>query len=66
MRYQIKTGEGDSEVLLVDGDEVYYRVNQTLYRATLGTSRVEHPTQILSDETVQLSHWAFIGPASPR
>ena len=65
-RYQIQTDQGDSEVLLVEGDTVYYRVNQTLYSATIGTSGVGKSTPILSDEIVQLSHWAFIGPpASP-
>ena len=65
-RYEIKTSEGDSEILLVDGDTVYYRVNQNLYSAAIGTSELGNSKLILSDETVQLSHWAFIGPPSDR
>jgi hypothetical protein len=61
-RYQIKTDQGDSEVLLIDGDTVYYRVNQTLYSATIAASDLGNSKPILSDETVQLSHWAFVGP----
>jgi hypothetical protein len=64
-RYEIKTGEGDSEILLVDGDTVYYRVNQNLYSAAIGSSELGTSKLVLSDETVQLSHWAFIGPPSP-
>jgi hypothetical protein len=61
-QYQIKTDQGDSEVLLVDGDTVYYRVNQILYRASIGETELESPVQILTGDTVQLAHWAFIGP----
>jgi hypothetical protein len=65
-RYEIKTSEGDSEILLVDGDTVYYRVNQNLYSAAVGTSELGNSKLILSDETVQLSHWAFIGPVASQ
>jgi hypothetical protein len=33
VRYSIETGEGDSEVLLVQGGILYYRVNDQVYRA---------------------------------
>lgn len=65
-RYEIKTGEGDSEVLLIEGDTAYYRVNQNLYSAAIGASGLGDSKLILSDETVQLSHWAFIGPSTSR
>jgi hypothetical protein len=61
--YTIKTGQGDSEILLVDGDTVYYRVNDTLYKAQIGQAKIEDPQPILRDDLVQLSHWAFIGPS---
>ena len=57
----ISTGQGDSEILLVDGDTVYYRVNDTLYRTLIRNGPPE-PVKILTDESVQLAHWAFLGP----
>jgi hypothetical protein len=61
-RYRIDTGQGDSEVLLVDGTTIYYRVNDTLYRAEIGTSSITNPVEIARNENVQLAHWAFLGP----
>jgi len=61
-RYRIETGQGDSEVLLVDGTTIYYRVNDTLYRAEIGTSSITNPVEIVRNENVQLAHWAFLGP----
>ena len=64
--FVIRTGQGDSEILLVDGNTVYYRVNDTLYRASLGNSGVENPVKILTGDSVQLAHWAFLGPHLPQ
>jgi hypothetical protein len=61
--YTIKTGQGDSEILLVQDDTVYYRVNDTLYKAQIGQTKIGDPQRILQDDLVQLSHWAFIGPS---
>ena len=58
----ISTGQGDSEILLVDSDTVYYRVNDTLYRALIRNGRPEPVKKILTDDSVQLAHWAFLGP----
>lgn len=60
-KYPIKTDQGDSEVLLVDGTTVYYRVNDTLYRADI--SSLGSPVPILNDDSiVPFAHWAFMGP----
>ena len=61
-KYTIKTGQGDSEILLVDGATVYYRVNDTLYRNEIGKSALGAPVEILKNTEVQLAHWAFLGP----
>jgi hypothetical protein len=63
-KYTIKTGQGDSEILLVDGDTVYYRVrvNDTLYKARLGATAVDDPVKMATGSDVQLAHWAFLGP----
>jgi hypothetical protein len=61
-KYTIQTGQGDSEILLVADDTVYYRVNDTLYKARIEQSVVGSPVKILTDDSVQLAHWAFLGP----
>jgi hypothetical protein len=61
-RYRVATGQGDSEVLLVDATAVYYRVNDTLYRAQIGKDGIERSEQLLKDPNVQLAHWAFLAP----
>jgi hypothetical protein len=59
-RYRIDTGQGDSEVLLVDGNTIYYRINDTLYRAEIGPSAIQNPVQIARNPNVQFAHWAFL------
>jgi len=59
--YRIRTDQGDSEVLLVDGNTVYYRVNDTLYKAIIGQPPELNGTRLLSSPDVQLAHWAFLG-----
>jgi len=65
-KYRIQTFEGDSEILLVEGNSVYYRVNDTLYRATIGSTNIENPLRMLTHEEVQRAHWAFLGPPLAR
>jgi hypothetical protein len=59
--YTLNTGQGDTEVLLIDGTTVYYRVNDSLYRAQMGPGTLQGATEILRDENIQLAHWAFLG-----
>jgi hypothetical protein len=59
-RYRIDTGQGDSEVLLVDGNTIYYRVNDKLFRADIGPSAIQNPVQIVRNPNVQFAHWAFL------
>lgn len=60
--YTIHTGQGDSEILLVDGNTVYYRVNDSLYRAQIGQSQIEKAQLLAQDDSIQLAHWALLGP----
>jgi hypothetical protein len=62
-KYEWDTGQGDSEVLLVDGGTVYYRVNDEIYKAKVGKAKIENPELLVKDEVVPDIHWAFIGPA---
>lgn len=58
----IPTGQGDSEVLLVDGETVYYRINESIYGARIGQHGVEEANMIAKDPVVADIHWAFWGP----
>lgn len=60
--YTIDTKQGDSEVLLVEGDVVYYRVNRSIYKATIGQSQIENPVLVVAGDLVPDVHWAFLGP----
>lgn len=61
-RYRIDTGQGDTEVLLVDGTTVYYRVNDVLYRAQIAKGKPNlQGVEFAKDDNIQLAHWAFLG-----
>lgn len=56
----ITTNQGDSEVLLVADDTVYYRASDRLFAAKI-TSRGIGPARLVAkDDAVRDSHWAFI------
>lgn len=56
------TGQGDSEILLVQDEVVYYRVNDKIYKATIINGEKLGETELLiQDEKVPDIHWAFIG-----
>jgi hypothetical protein len=59
-RYRLDTLQGDTEVLLISGTTIYYRVNDTLFKAQIGTTNIENTQQILRNDRVQLVHWAFL------
>jgi len=61
-KYKLNTGQGDSEVLLISGTTLYYRVNDSLYRARIGKDGVEDSVEVIRDSNIQLAHWAFFGP----
>jgi hypothetical protein len=57
------TGQGDSEVLLMEGDTVYYRVNTGIYRTQIKQNgQIAKPVLLLKDERVPDIHWAFSSP----
>ncbi len=58
--YRLETNQGDSEIILVDGSDAYYRVNTTLYRARIGNSTLDDITEIARDPAIGNVHWAFI------
>jgi hypothetical protein len=62
---QWDTRQGDSEILLVENGEVYYRVNRSIYRATIGENAIGKPTPIVEADEVPDIHWVFHGPPVP-
>lgn len=64
--FQIPTGQGDSEILLITDSVVYYRVNDELLRAELNAGAPGKPSMIASGDAVFQAHWAFLsGEGTP-
>ena len=49
---------------LVGGDDVYYRVNDTLYKVKIGTTAIENPIKMTTSADVQLSSRGVLRPSS--
>lgn len=62
---KLDTKHGDSEVLLVSGDKMYYRSSDRLFEAELTADGVTRPRLIAKSELIRDAHWAFLGPATP-
>jgi len=58
--YTITTNQGDSEILLIEDNTVYYRVSNRLYKAPITDSGIGAATLIATDEAIRDAHWAFI------
>jgi hypothetical protein len=58
--FSIETKQGDSEVLLVEGDTFYYRVSDRLYSAAITPKGFGASTLLATDEAIRDAHWAFI------
>jgi hypothetical protein len=59
--YQFRTDQGDSEILLVNGNSVYYRVNKRLLVSTIQGGSVGPPQVLAEDDAIADVHWAFVG-----
>lgn len=58
---EIDTEQGDSEVLLVDEDRIYYRVNDAVYAAPLAGGTLGKPKKLAEGGDMFQAHWAFLG-----
>ena len=60
------TGQGDSEILLVEDETVYYRVFDKIYKAAIADGeRLGKPELLARDSrVVPYIHWAFTSPAA--
>jgi hypothetical protein len=64
--YQWETHQADSEIILVEGGQVYYRVDDAIYRASIRGKELGKPELVVEDDAVHRIHWAFFGPAPPK
>jgi len=53
------TGQGDSEILLVENNTVYYRVNDEIYKAAVAGKKLGKAQLLIKHEMVPDIHWAF-------
>jgi hypothetical protein len=58
--YLIVTNQGDSEVLLVENNTVYYRVSDRVYSVALTDQGLGPARLLATSDLVRDAHWAFI------
>lgn len=58
-KIRIVTGQEDSEILNVKDDEVFYRVNDTIYKARITGDQLQNVSVVVKDEDVPEVHWIF-------
>jgi len=58
--HTITTNQGDSEVLLVENGNVYYRAADELYSAPISSDGVGPGRLLATDDLIRDAHWAFI------
>jgi hypothetical protein len=56
----LTTNQGDSEILLVDGQAIYYRASGRLYSAEFTATGFGEPHLLAKAEEVRDVHWAFM------
>jgi hypothetical protein len=61
VKLRISTGQGDSEVLLVADQAVFYRVNDEIYRAAILDGALGNPVRLTAGGDTFQVHWAFLG-----
>ena len=58
--YTILTHQGDSEILLVSGTDVYYRVNTSIFRVDIDGDKLGNAVKLATDDLIGNSHRAFM------
>lgn len=58
--FSIVTNQGDSEVILIDGRNVYYRAADQLYVAVIGERGIGPARLLATDDLIRDAHWGFI------
>ena len=57
--YYLETGQGDSEVLLIEDETVYFRENNVIYFATIDEDQIVGKAELVRDPMVYDVHWLF-------
>jgi hypothetical protein len=57
--YYLETGQGDSEVLLIEDETVYFRENNIIYFATIDEDQIVGKAELVRDPMVYDVHWLF-------
>ena len=60
-QYKLETSEGDSEILLVTGTSVFYRVNDQLFSADADAGELRNRVLLATADVIRDVHWAFPG-----
>jgi hypothetical protein len=58
--FSLQTDQGDSEILLVEDNTIYYRASDRLYSATINSDGIGRPRLLVTDELIRDAHWAFV------
>jgi hypothetical protein len=61
--FTVMTGTGDSEVVLVTDQAVYYRADHSLYKADFVAGKLTKGSLIAGSPEIAQAHWAFLSPA---
>jgi hypothetical protein len=61
--FLLDTGQRDSEALIVHGNTLIFRVNNSLYEAPIGTESASGLKPLASDAVLGHAHWAFFSPS---
>jgi hypothetical protein len=57
--YTIVTNQGDSEIVLVENNTVYYRVGDKLYSAPINAKDIGAALLLATGDEIRDAHWAF-------
>jgi len=58
--YTIVTNQGDSEIVLVEDNTIYYRVSDRLYSAAITSKGLGEARLLAAADEIRDAHWAFI------
>lgn len=57
----IDSGREDSEIVLVDKETVFYRINDEIWTGVISGSKLANVKMLAKDSRLVQAHWAFLG-----
>ena len=58
---KLDTKAPDSEVLLIENNQVIYRIEDKIYSAQINKNKLEKHQLLIQNDKVPAIHWAFYG-----